>query len=121
MLQKRLNSKEKEKDQDVYTFAAGISFFLIYCVSGLDFGYGWSAVPVVVVVIALVIMLAGFGMFVITLIQNRFASRIVEIQNEQKVIDTGVYSVVRHPMYTAALTMFSASPVVLGSYYKSTD
>jgi len=62
-------------------------------------------------------MLTGYGLFVITLIQNSFASRIVEIQDSQKVIDTGVYSVIRHPMYTAALTMFFASPIVLGSYY----
>jgi len=117
LLQKRLSSKEKEKEQDVYTYAAGISFFSIFGVCGLDYRFGWSPVPVAVVFIALVIMLLGFGLFVVTLIQNSFASRIVEIQDNQQVIDTGVYSVVRHPMYTAALTMFFASPVVLGSYY----
>ena len=117
LLQKRLHSKEKEKEQDVYTYAAGISFFSIFSVCGFDFRFSWSHVPFAVVIIALVIMLAGFGLFVMTLMQNSFASRIVEIQDEQKVIDTGVYAVVRHPMYTAALTMFFASPIVLGSYY----
>lgn len=117
LLQKRLNSKEKEKEQDVYTFAAGLSFLGVFGVGGLDYRYGWSLVPVTVVFIALIVMLTGFGMFVLTLMQNRFASRTVEIQDKQRVIDTGVYSVVRHPMYTAALTMFFASPVVLGSYY----
>jgi len=63
------------------------------------------------------LVLGGYGLFVITLIQNSFASRIVEIQDRQKVVDTGVYLVVRHPMYAAALTMFFATPVVLGSYY----
>ena len=117
LLQKRLNSKEKEREQDVYTYAAGISLFSLFGVSGLDYRFGWSPVPVVAVVIALIIMLAGYGLFIVTMAQNSFASRIVEIQDGQKVIDTGVYSVVRHPMYTAALTLFFASPVVLGSYY----
>ncbi len=117
LLQKRLNSKEKEKEQDVYTFATGLSFLGVFGVGGLDYRFGWSVVPVGAVVTALTVMLAGFGLFVLTLMQNRFASRIIEIQDQQRVIDTGVYSVVRHPMYTAALTMFFASPIVLGSYY----
>jgi protein-S-isoprenylcysteine O-methyltransferase Ste14 len=68
-----------------------------------------------VVAAALIVMLAGFVLFAVTLAQNSFASRTVEIQERQKVVDTGVYSVVRHPMYTAAITMFFASPVALGS------
>jgi protein-S-isoprenylcysteine O-methyltransferase Ste14 len=117
LLQKRLDSKEKEKEQSVYTFMASISLFLMFVVCGLDYRFGWSAVPIVAVIIALAIILVGYGLFVITLIQNSYASRIVEIQDSQKVIDTGVYSVIRHPMYTAALTMFFASPIVLGSFY----
>jgi len=117
LLQKRLNSKEKEKEQDVYTFSAGISLFSMPVISGLDYRYDWSDVPFSAVIIALVIMLAGFALFVITLMYNRFASRTVEIQNEQKVIDTGVYAIIRHPMYTAAITMFFASPIVLGSWW----
>lgn len=117
LLQKRLNSREKEKEQGVYTYVAGISFLLTFGVCGLDYRFGWSHVPLPAVIGALIIMLAGFGLFVITLMQNSFASRIIEIQDSQKVIDTGVYSVVRHPMYTAALTMFFASPVVLGAWY----
>jgi len=117
LLKKRLNSKEKEKEQNVYTYAAGISLLSMYGVCGLDYRFDWSHLPFSAVTIALIIMLAGFGLFVLTLIQNSFASRIVEIQDDQKVIDTGVYSVIRHPMYTAALAMFFASAIVLGSYY----
>ena len=117
LLQKRLNSKEKEEEQKAYTLAAGRSFLATYGVCGLDYRFGWSRVPLAAVIIALVIMLAGFGLFVLTMTQNRFASRTVEIQSEQKVIDTGVYAVIRHPMYTAAVLMFFASPVVLGSWW----
>ena len=117
LLQKRLNSKEKEEEQKAYTYLAGISFLATFGVCGFDYRFAWSNVPLPAVIIALFVMLAGFALFVITLVYNRFASRTVEIQNEQKVIDTGVYSVVRHPMYTAAITMFFASPLVLGSLW----
>ena len=116
-LGKRLNSKEKEKEQDVYTYATGFTFLSVFGVAGLDFRFSWSYVYIVVVIVSTVIMILGYILFVVTSMQNRFASRIVEIQEEQKVIDTGVYSVIRHPMYTAALIMFFASPVALGSYY----
>jgi len=117
LLQKRLYAKEKEKEQDIYTYAAGISFFSTFGVCGLDYRYDWSQVSLAAVYIALIIMLFGYALFMMTLVQNSYASRIVEIQDKQKVIDTGVYSVVRHPMYTAALTIFFASPIVLGSLY----
>lgn len=116
-LQKRLNSKEKESEQKAYTYLASISFLVTFGLCGFDYRFGWSHVPVAAVVIALIVMLGGFGLFVLTLMQNRFASRTVEIQTGQKVIDTGVYSVVRHPMYMAALLMFFSCPFVLGSYY----
>jgi len=117
LLQKRLNSKENEKEQVIYTHAISIAFFSIFGVCGLDHKFGWSSVPIAAIIIALIIMLIGFGLFAITLTKNNFASRIVEIQDNQKVIDTGVYAVIRHPMYTAALTVSFASPIVLGSYY----
>ena len=117
LLEKRLNAKEKEEEQKAYVFIASISFLATFGACGLDHRFGWSNVPLVVVIIALAAMLAGYGLFVLTIMHNRFASRTVEIQNEQKVIDTGVYSVIRHPLYTAALIMFFSSPVVLGSYY----
>ena len=117
LLQKRLDTREKEEEQKAYTFVAALTFLATFGVCGLDYRFGWSRVPLAAVITALVVTLAGFGLFVLTLAQNRFASRIVEVQNGQKVIDTGVYSVVRHPMYTAALVMFFASPVVLGSFY----
>ncbi|MDL2318428.1 isoprenylcysteine carboxylmethyltransferase family protein [Eubacteriales bacterium OttesenSCG-928-A19] len=116
LLKKRLNTRETEQKQQAYVLMTSLSFLMTFGVCGLDHRFGWSRVPIAVVIIALAVMLAGFGLFVLTLMHNRFASRVVEIQDAQRVIDTGVYAVIRHPMYTAALLMFFASPVVLGSY-----
>ena len=117
LLRKRLNTKEKEAAQKAYVFFTSLTFLAVFGLCGLDYRFGWSRVPFAAVIVALAVMLAGYGLFVLTMKQNRFASRVVEIQNEQKVIDTGVYSVIRHPMYAAAITMFFASPIVLGSFY----
>lgn len=117
LLQKRLNTKEKEEAQKAYAYITSVSFLATFLVCGLDYRFGWSHVPLAAIITALLVMLAGYGLFVLTLMQNHFASRVVEIQKGQKVIDTGVYAVIRHPMYTAALIMFFASPIVLGSYY----
>ena len=117
LLQKRLNTKEKEAEQRAYAIITSLSFLATFGVCGLDHRVGWSHVPPVAVLLALIVMLGGYGLFVLTLMQNRFASRVVEIQKAQRVIDTGVYAVIRHPMYTAALIMFFSSPIVLGSYY----
>jgi protein-S-isoprenylcysteine O-methyltransferase Ste14 len=117
LLRKRLNSKEREAGQRPYALLSGIALPAIFCLAGLDFRFGWSGVPLAVVVIATVAMLGAFGMFALTLVQNSFASRTIEVQDRQTVISTGLYSVVRHPMYTAAIILFAASPLVLGSYY----
>ena len=117
LLQKRLSAKEKEKKQNIYNATAGLSMLAVFSLSGLDYRFCWSEVPFTAVIAALVFMLLGYGLFVITLIYNRYASRIIEVQDNQKVIDTGVYAFVRHPLYTAAFIMFSASPIVLGSFY----
>ncbi|NLO86525.1 MAG: isoprenylcysteine carboxylmethyltransferase family protein [Clostridiales bacterium] len=117
LLKKRLHSKEKEKEQGAYVYITSISFLAAFALCGMDYRFGWSHIQPLVVMIALVIMLAGFGLFVITMLHNRFASRVIEIQSGQKVIDSGVYAVIRHPMYTAAIVMFFSSPFILGSYY----
>jgi protein-S-isoprenylcysteine O-methyltransferase Ste14 len=117
LLEKRLRSKEKQSEQSFYSVISGVSLLLIFVISGLDYRFKWSNIPTAIVIAALVIMIFGFMLFVITLIQNRFASRTIEIQNSQKVIDTGLYSEVRHPMYTSAITMNIAIPIALGTYF----
>lgn len=117
LLEKRVNMKEKEDAQKKYIKLSLIIYIVAYIVPGLDYRFHWSEVSGWLVFAALIVMILGYVMFAFVMIQNRYASRIIEIQNEQKLIETGLYSVVRHPMYLAATILFLASGVVLGSYY----
>jgi protein-S-isoprenylcysteine O-methyltransferase Ste14 len=117
LLEKRMNMKEKEDAQKKYIRFSLFLYIIAYIIPGLDYRFQWSDVPLWLVVVALVIMIGGYAMFIVVMMQNRYASRIIEIQNEQKLIDTGLYSVVRHPMYLAATILYLASSIVLGSYY----
>jgi len=117
LLEKRLNVKEKETEQKKYVGLSIILFLVAFVIPGFDFRFGWSHVPVWLVVLALILMLAGYGMFIGVILQNRYASRVIEIQKGQKLIDTGLYGIVRHPMYLAATLLYLSSPVILGSYY----
>jgi protein-S-isoprenylcysteine O-methyltransferase Ste14 len=117
LLEKRINLKEKEEEQKKYVKLSVSLYVIAYIIPGLDYRFGWSEVPLWLVLVSLVLMLAGYAMFMIVMLQNRYASRVIEIQKEQKLIDTGLYSVVRHPMYLAATILYLASSLVLGSYY----
>ena len=117
LLEKRINLKEKEKEQKKYVKLSVLLYIVAYVIPGLDFRFGWSDVPLWLVLVSLVMMLCGYAMFIIVMLQNRYASRVIEIQKEQKLIDTGLYSIVRHPMYLAATILYLASSLVLGSYY----
>ena len=117
LLEKRLNMQEKENEQKKYIKLSMFFYIIAYIVPGLDFRFHWSEVPVWLAIAALILMILGYVMFVMVMIQNRYASRIIEIQHEQRLIDTGLYSIVRHPMYTAAIILFLSSSLVLGSYY----
>ena len=117
LLEKRINMKEREDAQKKYLKLSLILFVVAYIIPGLDFRFHWSDVPMWLVLVALVIMICGYIMFIVVMMQNRYASRVIEIQLEQKLIDTGLYSVVRHPMYLAATLLYVASTLVLGSYY----
>ena len=116
-LQKRLMGKEKEKAQGAYNVLSSLGLLGVFALSGLDYRFEWSEISWAVVFVALIIVLGGYAISVIAMLQNEFASRIIEVQKEQKVIDTGIYAAIRHPMYISSLIMFTATPVVLGSYY----
>jgi len=117
LLEKRINLKEKEDAQKKYIRLSVLLFIIAYIIPGLDYRFKWSAVPGWLVYVSLILMVGGYVMFMVVMLQNRYASRIIEIQNEQKLIDTGLYSVVRHPMYLSAIILYLASSLVLGSYY----
>ncbi len=117
LLEKRLKTKEREPVQRTYQKLSLVPFFMAFVLPGLDYRFSWSYVPTWLVVVSVAAVLAGYLMFVVVLIQNRYAARTVEIQEKQVLINTGLYSVVRHPLYLSASILFLFSPLVLGSFY----
>lgn len=117
LLEKRLNMREREKVQKAYVILSLVLFVATYVIPGLDFRFGWSQLPLWLVIVSTLLMLAGYLLFFIVMRQNSYASRVIEIQQGQRVIDTGLYSVVRHPMYSAATLLYVSSTLVLGSFY----
>ena len=117
LLQKRLDNKEKEKAQKGVVALSGLMFPAGFVVSALDFRFGWSSVPLPLVIAAAVVFLVGYGMYAEVMRENAYLSRTVEVQENQRVIDTGLYGMVRHPMYLATLLMFLPLPLILGSFW----
>lgn len=117
LLDRRMRIREKERRQKTIITAGSLVFLGIYLLPGLDRRYGWSSVPVVVVIVADILVLGGYGFFVRVLKENSYASRIVEVTREQTVITTGPYALIRHPMYLAIMIMSVFAPLALGSYW----
>lgn len=117
LLEKRLNAKEKENTQKGVVAVSGLLFVMGFVVAGLDFRFGWSSVPTAAVIIASVILLVSYALYAEVMRENVYLSRTVELQQDQKVIDTGLYGIVRHPMYAVTLWLFLSIPVVLGSWW----
>lgn len=115
LLRKRLNSKEQENTQKGVVISSLLMFLGGFITAGLSFRFGWLRLPMWVSITAAVIFLIGYAMYAEVLRENEYLSRTVEVQEEQKVIDTGLYGVIRHPMYTATILMFCSAPLVLGS------
>ena len=115
LLEKRLSSKETEKEQKGVVALSSVMFLAGFILAGLSFRFGWPGMPGWAVTAGAVIFLLGYAMYAEVLRENTYLSRTVEVQSGQKVIDTGLYGIVRHPMYTATILMFLAIPVILGS------
>lgn len=117
LLQRRLDSKEERGSQQGVIRFSGLIFVAAFVVAGLDYRYGWSHVSDSVVYTATLLFLAGYALYAEVMRENVWLSRTVKVESEQSVISTGLYGIVRHPMYIATLIMFLAMPIVLGSLW----
>ena len=117
LLRKRLHAKEKQEEQNLVVKLSGLMFLLGFIVAGLGVRFEWYMLPKVVVFASAAVFLLAYVLYAEVLRENTYLSRTIEIQENQKVIDTGVYGIVRHPMYSATLLLFLTMPLVLGSIY----
>jgi protein-S-isoprenylcysteine O-methyltransferase Ste14 len=117
LLVRRMKMRERESEQSRIVAFSGVLFLIAFMLPGLDYRFGWSDVPVPVVIVADILVLLGYGFVFLVFRENQYAARVVEVEVEQKVIDTGPYALVRHPMYLGVLVMYIFSPLALGSYW----
>ena len=117
LLESRLDAKEKQREQDVVVKLSGLMFFAGFIVAGLGVRFGWYTLPKPVVIVSAVVFLIAYILYAEVLRENTYLSRTIEVQEGQKVIDTGLYGIVRHPMYSVTLLLFLSMPLVLGSIY----
>jgi protein-S-isoprenylcysteine O-methyltransferase Ste14 len=117
LLKSRLQAKEKQKEQDLVVKLSGLMFLAGFIVAGLGVRFNWFLLPKSVVIVASVVFLVAYLLYAEVLRENTYLSRTIEVQENQKVIDTGLYGVVRHPMYSVTLLLFLSMPLVLGSLF----
>ena len=115
LLKKRLDAKEEQSEQKTVIALSGLMFLAAFVVAGLNFRFGWIVLPAWVSLAAAVIFLLAYALYAEVLRENVWLSRTIEVQENQKVIDTGLYGIVRHPMYMSTLLLFLSMPLVLGS------
>ena len=117
LLRKRLDAKEKQSEQNTVIKLSGLMFIAGFVVAGLGFRFGWVILPKSVSIIFAAAFIFAYILYALVLKQNTYLSRTIEVQEGQRVVDTGLYGVVRHPMYSATLLLFLSMPLVLGSLY----
>ncbi|MBO7444442.1 MAG: isoprenylcysteine carboxylmethyltransferase family protein [Methanobrevibacter sp.] len=117
LLRKRLNAKESEDEQKTVILVSGIMFLLAFILAGLNFRFGWFHLPSIVIIIASIVFLLAYIMYAEVLRENEYLSRTVEVSENQKVVDSGLYGIVRHPMYTSTIFLFLSMPLVLDSIF----
>lgn len=115
LLKKRLNAKEQQSEQNLVIKLSGLMFVVGFVTAGLNFRFQWIVLPDWILWAGAIIFLLSYLLYAEVLRENTYLSRIVEVQNGQKVIDTGLYGIVRHPMYSATIILFLSMPLVLGS------
>lgn len=117
LLKSRLNAKEKQREQSFVVKLSGFMFLAGFVVAGLGFRFGWYILPRFVVIVAAAIFIISYVLYAEVMRENTYLSRTIEVRENQKVIDTGLYGIVRHPMYSITLLLFLSMPLVLGSIY----
>jgi protein-S-isoprenylcysteine O-methyltransferase Ste14 len=117
LLRKRLDAKEKETEQKTVVALSGLLFIAAFVLAGLNWRHGWWILPDWCVWTAAVVFFGSYLLYAEVLRENTYLSRTIEVQEDQKVIDTGLYGIVRHPMYMATILMFLSMPLVLGSFF----
>jgi protein-S-isoprenylcysteine O-methyltransferase Ste14 len=117
LLKSRLDAKEKQHEQSLVVKLIGLMFLAGFVVAGLGVRFSWYALPKPVAIVAAVIFIIAYILYAEVLRENTYLSRTIEVQENQKVIDTGLYGIVRHPMYSVTLLLFLSMPLVLGSVY----
>lgn len=116
-LAKRLDVKEKQATQKGVVALSGLMFIAGFVVAGLDFRFGWSRMPLPVTIVASVLFLVAYALYAEVMRENAYLSRTVKVEEGQKVVDTGLYGIVRHPMYMVTILLFLMMPIVLGSWF----
>lgn len=117
LLKSRLNAKENRKEQSLVVKLSGLMFLVGFIVAGLGYRFNWYTLPKTALVSASVVFLVAYILYAEVLRENTYLSRTIEVQKNQKVIDTGMYGIVRHPMYSVTVLLFLSMPLVLGSVY----
>ena len=116
-LRKRLDAKEKQGTQKGVVAASGLMFVAVFVAAGLDHRFGWSRMPGWVTIVASVLFLLDYAMYAEVMRENAFLSRTIKVEQNQTVVDTGLYGIVRHPMYAVTIDLFLMMPLILGSWY----
>ena len=116
-LKKRLDAKEKQSAQKGVVAFSGLMFIAGFVVAGLDFRFGWSTIPTWVVITASVLFLLAYALYAEVMRENAYLSRTIKVEEGQTVVDTGLYGIVRHPMYAVTILLFLMIPLILGSWY----
>lgn len=117
LLKKRLKAKETQQEQSLVIKLSGLMFLAGFVIAGLNFRFGWYRLPKSVQIGAAVVFLTAYVLYAEVLRENTYLSRTIEVQEGQRVIDTGLYGIVRHPMYSVTLILFLSMPLILGSLY----
>ena len=115
LLRSRLDAKEKGKEQNLVIKLSGLMFVAVFIVAGLDYRYSWLEIPNWITYVGIALFLLAYVMYAEVLRENAYLSRTIKVQENQKVVDTGLYGIVRHPMYSATIILFLAMPLILGS------